>query len=78
MKTFAVGARVKSHFFAVDFVLQFYRAPRFASSLELFLVDTSPNDFIPFPPVAHIKLVKFAHNRKKYILVLRVSQHEKC
>ena len=78
MKTFAVGAGVKSHFFAVDYFLQFDCGACFASSSEFFLVDASSDNFLFVVPVAHVVLVKFAHNGKQYILVLGVSQHKKC
>ena len=74
MKTFAVGAGVKSHFFAVDYSLQFDCGACFASSSEFFLVDASSDNFMSVVPVAHVVLVKFAHNGKKSILFLGKSQ----
>ena len=78
METLAVGAGVESHFFAVDYSLQFDCGACFASSPEFFLVDASSDNFMFVVPVAHVVLVKFAHNGKQYILVLGVSQHKKC
>ena len=74
MKTFAVGAGVKSHFFAVDYSLQFDCGACFASSSEFFLVDASSDNFMFVVPVAHVVLVKFAHSGKKSILFLGKSQ----
>ena len=74
MKTFAVGAGVKSHFFAVNYSLQFDCGACFASSSEFFLVDASSDNFLFVVPVAHVVLVKFAHNGKKSILFLGKSQ----
>ena len=64
MKTFAVGAGVKSHFFAVYYFLQFDCGACFASSFEFFLFDASSDNFMSVVPVAHVVLVKFAHNKK--------------
>ena len=75
MKTFAVGAGVKSHFFAVNYSLQFDCVSRLAPCFEFFLVDASSDNFMSVVPVAHVVLVKFAHNGKKSILFLGKSQH---